>query len=326
MLIVNRMNETDSSSKEPLDSRQLLAFLHLSRLGSFTAAGKELHLTQSAVSRSIRALEEAVGCRLFDRVGKKAHLSLAGEHLLHHARRVFQEMQIARESLTRLGKWGKSRLRLGASPTACQYLIPPVLRQFKAVFPDCQLSIQPSDTPVLVEALRRRQIDVALALRPFNPGDFEVYPLFEDELHFVMAPNHPWVLAGRVCREEIPRQNYILYHGASQTGQLVDDHFRRERISPNRIIEVGGMEVIKELVKLGLGISIFAPWIARAELEAGTLVTLPLGRRKLVRSWAVLQLKGSRPGLADEQFLACCRAVVSTLNLQTGPTAKGSRI
>lgn len=99
-----QMDALDSLLKKPLDSRQLLAFLHLSRTGSFTMAARELHLSQSAVSHSIRALEDAVGCRLFDRVGKKTVHTLAGEQLLHHTRKIFQEMSLARESLAQLGK------------------------------------------------------------------------------------------------------------------------------------------------------------------------------------------------------------------------------
>ena len=301
--------------REPLDSRQLLAFVHLSKTGSFTLAARQMNLSQSAISHSIRALEETVGCRLFDRVGKKALLTLAGEQLLHHALKVFREMNVARDSLSRLGKWGKGRIRIGASTAACQYVIPSVLREFKEPFPDYQISIQPGDTPVILDALRRNQIDLALGLEPERTEDFTVHTVFQDELQFIMAPSHPWARANRVERSEIARQNYILYHRSSQTGALVDDYFRGERIVLNTVIELGSMEAIKELVKLGLGVSILAPWIARAELEAQSLVTLPLGRRKLKRRWAVLQLKGKRPSLAEETFIGLCRSVTENLTL-----------
>jgi DNA-binding transcriptional LysR family regulator len=312
------MNELSSWLKEPLDSRQLLALLHLSRTGSFTEAARGLNLSQSAVSHSIKALEEAVGCRLFDRLGKKAILTLAGEQLLHHTERVFREMSAAREALAHLGKWGKGRLRIGATTTACQYILPPVLREFKEPYPDYQIQIQPGDTPVVLDALRRYQIDVALALEPERKDEFEVHAVFEDELEFIMAPTHPWALRGKVQREEIPRQNYILYHRSSQTGALVDRYFRRERIVLNTVIELGSMEAIKELLKLGLGVSILAPWIAREELLNQALVALPLGRRKLDRHWAVLQLKGRRPSLAEETFIGLCRSVTENISIAMG--------
>src|SRR3974390_58678 len=106
----------------PLDSRQIRALCVLARTGSFTQTARELHLTQSGISHSVKALERDVGCRLFDRMGKKVVLTQAGEQLLQHATRILLEMENARASLARLGKWGGGRLRLGASTTACQYL------------------------------------------------------------------------------------------------------------------------------------------------------------------------------------------------------------
>src|SRR5882672_440772 len=150
----NQMNEPVSYTSLPLDSRQLRAFLTLARAGSFTLAAKELFLSQSAVSHSMKALEQEVGCRLFDRVGKKVLLTQAGETLLHHVEKILQEMTAARAALEQLGKWGKSRLRIGASTTACQYILPAVLREFKESFPKCAISIEPGDTPEAIELLR----------------------------------------------------------------------------------------------------------------------------------------------------------------------------
>src|SRR5438093_5706101 len=131
----------------PLDSRQLRAFSILARTGSFTETARALHLTQSAISHAIKALEEEVRCRLLDRVGKKVILTQAGEQLFVHVEKILTEMDSARERLSNLGKWGRGRLRIGASPTACQYILPNVLREFKESFPQCVIHIVPGDTP-----------------------------------------------------------------------------------------------------------------------------------------------------------------------------------
>src|SRR5436190_3457039 len=116
---------------QPLDTRQLRAFVTLARRGSFTQAARELHLSQSAVSHSMKALEQDLGCRLFDRMSKKVLLTQAGEQLLSHADRILREMRAARESIAHLGRWGQTRLRIAASTTACQYVLPEVLREFQ---------------------------------------------------------------------------------------------------------------------------------------------------------------------------------------------------
>src|SRR6185295_17046609 len=139
--------------KNPLDSRQLCAFYHVARAGSFTQGARALSLSQSAVSRAIQGLEDDVGCRLLDRLGKKVTLTLAGEQLMQFAEKIFGDMNAARVSLEQLGKWGRGRLRLGASVALCQYVLPGVLREFRESFPDYQITIQPGDAHELIEDL-----------------------------------------------------------------------------------------------------------------------------------------------------------------------------
>ena len=294
---------------QPLDSRQLRAFSVLSRTGSFTRTAQELHLTQSAISYAIKALEEEIGCRLLDRVGKSVVLTQAGEQLLARAEKILDEMTAARLELSHLGKWGSSRLRIGASTTACQYVLPAVLREFKESFPRCAISIEPGDTPEAIASLRAHRIDLAVNLEPRREDALEFRPLFTDELLFALSPIHPWAKSGRIPRDDIARQHYILYGKTSYTFQMIEAYFREEKIVLHSLLDLGNMEAIKELVKLGLGISILAPWTAEKELEAGSLVTLPLGRRKLKRRWGVLHWKNQRLNLAQETFIRLCESV-----------------
>ena len=129
-----------------------------------------------------------------------------------------------------------------------------------------------------------------------------------------LAPMHPWVQAGHVIREEIPKQNYILYGKNTYTFRLVQDYFREEDMVLNTVIELGSMEATKELVKLGLGVSIVAPWIARKELQERSLVSLPLGKRKLKRVWGVLYWRGRRLSLAEETFVGLCKSVTGEIS------------
>ncbi len=298
--------------KTPLDSRQVRAFTVLARTASFTQTARELHITQSAISHSIKALERDVGCRLLDRLGKKVVLTQAGEQLLQHATKILLEMEHARESLGHLGKWGRGRLRIGASTTACQHLIPPVLREFKESFPDHVITIEPGDTSALVSALLRHRIDVAIAIEPDKEPQLEFHPLFLDELHFITGALHPWAKSRRVERAEIPKQNYILYNKHSITFRIIEEYFRHEEMVLNTVIELGSMEAIKELVKLGLGVSILAPWIARREIDEGSLVALSLGRRKLERRWGILHWRGKRLDLAEETFIGLCESAAAS--------------
>ena len=293
----------------PLDSRQLRAFATLAETGSFSETARRLNLTQSAISHSIRALEADVGCRVLDRLGKTAVPTEAGEALLARTGRILAEMADARAELARLGKWGQTRLRLGASTTATQHILPRVLEELGRKFPKCAIAIEPGDTPEMIEALRAHKIDLAVNLEPKRGEPLDFRRLFTDELQFIVSPSHPWAIAGRVPREEIPRQNYILYKRKSYTSAMIEEYFRADDIVLFSQLDMGNMEAIKELVKLGLGVSILAPWTAREELKAGSLVALPLGKRKLKRRWGILHWHARRMSMVEETFIGLCKTV-----------------
>ncbi|HKB92035.1 MAG TPA: LysR family transcriptional regulator [Opitutaceae bacterium] len=295
-----------------LDSRQLLAFAALARRGSFTLAAKDLFLTQSAISHTIKGLEEELGARLFDRIGRKAQLTQAGEQLQRHVERILKEMRDAKSGIDNLSKWGHSRLRVGASLTACQYILPTVLREFKQSFPKCVIKIEPADTPKLVELLNTNQIDLALMLMPEANRELKFHPLFNDELKFLVSPMHPWAQAKYPDRSTLPTETLILYNKTSYTFRMVSDYFRKEKIILSNFIELGSMEAIKELAKIGLGAGVIAPWVAQKELAEHSLVALPLGRKKLKRVWGVGHLRGRRLPLAEETFVGLCQSVTES--------------
>lgn len=312
----NRNHERPAFSMSGLlDSRQLLAFTTLARHGSFTGAAKELFLTQSAVSHAIKALETELGVRVFDRVGKRAHLTLAGERLLGHADRILREMRDARSGIEELHNWGQSRLRVGASTTACQYLLPGVLREFKQSFPECVIRIEPADSPVMGDSLRANEIDLALMLRPPGREEIEFRPVFTDCLEMYVAPMHPWAGQRGVTVAQRSAETFVLYNKGTYTYRMVSDYLRAEGVVLHNPIEMGSMEAAKELVKIGLGVGVFARWVARKELREGSLVALPMGAAPLQREWGFGHLRGRQLGLAEETFLGLFEAAAVTLEL-----------
>ena len=285
----------------------------MARTGGFTTAAREVFLSQSAVSHSVKALEQDVGCRLFDRIGKKVLLTQAGETLLVHAERVLHEMGLARETLEHLNKWGQSRVRIGASSTTCQYILPSVLRKFKEEYPDCLITIEPADVSDSLDLLENNRIDLAITLEPDQLDKLRFEPLFTDTLMFIVSPSHEWAVNDQVIRRQISKQKFVLYNKGSQTFRMIEQFFHRDGIGINTLIEFGSMDAIKELVKLGLGISVMAPWVAREEIEEGTIVALPLGRRLLRRQWGVLTWRQRAMNLPEEKFVALCREATASM-------------
>ena len=297
-----------------LDSRQMLAFATLARCGSFTQTAKELHLTQSAISHTIKALEQDVGVSLFERVGKKVFLTQAGDQLRPVAERILREMLDARTALEEIGAWGRGRLRVGASVTTCQHLLPTVLREFKQSFPDCALRIEPGDGPRMVDLLGSNQVDLALMLEPGRESGLEFRRLFNDELRLLVSPMHAWARLGRVPGEALKKETLIVYNKGSYSDELLTKHLHAAGLELGDTMQLGSMEAIKELAKVGVGAGVLAPWIAKREIAEGSLVSLPLPGGKLKRSWGVAHLRGRKLSLAEETFSGLCEAVAKTVD------------
>lgn len=299
----------------PLDSRQLNMFATLAKTGNFTRAAEQLHLSQSAVSHAIKSLEQDVGCLLVDRVGKKVTLTQAGEQLLKRAESILRQMDEARQELKGLSRWGRGRLRVGASLAVCQYILPSIMREFRESFPRCDVSVIPGDTRDILEQLDERTVDLCFSLEPPKTSSLEFRHLFNDQLEFLLDPRHPWAQTGKVNSREISSQNFILYKSGSVTFDLITRRFQ-EREHPLRTYnEVGSMEAIKELVKLGLGISILAPWISQEEIEVGSLVSLPMGRFRIQRRWGISSARGRSYSLPEETFIGLCHSATAPFRL-----------
>src|SRR4051812_44381940 len=169
-----------------IDSRQLLSFVTVARTRNFTEAGKELSLSQSAVSHAVKALENELGQSFLDRNGKKIQNTPAGEHLLHYAEKILEDMSVARVSLDHRTRWGTSRLRVGTNAAFCTSLLPDILRSFMNEFPGWQVTVQMGDTRQCVERLDHNEIDMAIVIAPSSAEAVQITPLFTDEIFWIV--------------------------------------------------------------------------------------------------------------------------------------------
>lgn len=297
-----------------LDSRQLRAFTVLAREASFTQAGRALHLTQSAISHAIRALEEDLGCQLFHRHGKRVLLTHHGRELLRHAEAIQSQMAQARASLGALDRNPRGHLRIGCTPAASQYILPTVLREFKDSFPLYSISVVPGETPQTVERLEAGSLDLGVCLKPRDASRLDCNALFEDELVFLISPMHPWREEPPKTRD-FPAETYIISSRNSSTFDFILEYFHKLGVRPRSFIELGNTEAIKELVKLGLGVAMVAPWTARDEIKSKELCVLPLPRAKVKRQWVVAHLKEKPVTLAERTFMALCEEVGADLKV-----------
>ena len=287
----------------PFDTRQLQAFDVLCSTGSFTETAKRLFLTQSAVSHSMKALEEETSCQLFRRQGKKVCLTEAGDRLLRFARPFLLEMDAVRSELAGFEKFGAGRIRLGASQQACRFFLPPMLSQFKEQFPQCRFEVKAEDTPKCLQMLTMGEVDLAITLEPIKMTDIEFVPCLTDELRMVIPVEHRWSKDRNVDWEELLKENFILYNRESYTFRILNDYLDAEDIKLSSFMEINSPEAAKELIKVGMGVGIMADWAVEKEAREGQLISLPLGQKKLLRTWGISVRKGRKLNKAERIFM-----------------------
>ncbi|MGE9271553.1 MAG: LysR family transcriptional regulator [Verrucomicrobiales bacterium] len=295
------------------DLRQLRAFVAVADEGSFTLAAKKLFLTQSAISHSMRALEDSLGCRLLSRLGKKTVLTEEGAVFLKRCRAVLSELEQAGRELDGLKRWGQSRIRIGAPHSLCQFLLPTVIREFRDCFPRCEPSIEAGDTEALLEKLDEHELDLVLGLELKTGRDEGVRQLFRDRMTFVVSPVHPWAERCEPNEDDFEKVQFIIYARASGTHRLVEEYFASKGVRPRAPLVLGDMEAIKEMSKIGIGVGIVADWVVRREVEEGSLVALSEGGHDIEREWSVFWNPERPLSLVEETFVGISGMVGKSL-------------
>jgi len=268
------------------------------RLQSFSRAAEALRLSQPAVSLHIRQLEEALGLPLLERVGKRAAATPAGALLLERGGRALEALEAAAASIHALRGVVAGRVRVGTGATASIYLLPPILRRLRARYPAIELVIVTGNASEIAKAVAENALDVGVVTLPVRPRQLVVTPFFIDRLVAIAPPGWRWTRLGRRGRRKGGRRGLtpgdlageplILYERGGTIRQVIEDWFRRGRVTPRVAMELGNGEAIKELVSAGLGPSITSWASVRSEARAGSLRAIPLSP-PLVRRLGVIR-------------------------------------
>jgi DNA-binding transcriptional LysR family regulator len=289
---------------------QLQALAEVAESGSFLAAARKLGLTQPAVSLRIRELEQTVGLRLIERVGKKATLTTAGTTLLGFAREIEATLDAALNALARQAGGVSGRVRLGTGATACIHLLPPVLRRLKERYREIEITVRTGNSAEILAALGDNTLDAAIVTLPAPGRSFAVTPLVTDEMVAIFA-------AADAPSEEVTPQFFtrqralLLYETAGNSRGLVDQWFRQGGELAKPGMELGNIEAIKKMVGAGLGPSIVPAMAVSDDHEGLTVRSLVprlerrLGlvlRRDKVPDRALKAVIAALEGLAGTQF------------------------
>lgn len=271
-----------------LNLDQLKALETVSQLGSFTGAAKRLNLSQSAVSVQIRELEERLGVRLLERLGKKAFATAAGQDVLERARRIAQEAEAIVADTRRHRDGWLGRVRMGASANLLIHLLPPVLKHLRETWPNVEVTIRTGITRDLIGLVTSNELDLTLATLPTEERGLAIKPWRRDSLVAVLPQTDGD--APRYVTSAYMATRSLILDGRSQVDRMVRAWLRGGGFEPKVVMEIGNFDAIRNLVAVGLGVSILGPEVVSGAVVAGGVITRPL-RPALIRATAIVQRK-----------------------------------
>lgn len=298
-----------------MDIRKLDVFCKVVELKSFTRAARAVLLSQPTVSDHIRQLEEELGQKLVDRLGRQAEPTPAGRLLYDYASRILRLQQETLEALARFGGRLSGETVIGASTIPATYILPPLVGAFRRSHPEVTVAVQISASHDIARKVLAGEYDLGLVGAVWNERGLEWTELFTDTLVLVARPDHPLAGRGPVSLDDLCGQDYVCREPGSGTrkviGALLEAAGRRET-DLRRVALFGGNEAVREAVKAGVGVSMLSRRSVAADLAAGALVEIPLQGVSGERPFYLLrrrnrQLPPSAAALAEHLLAAATR-------------------
>jgi DNA-binding transcriptional LysR family regulator len=249
---------------------QLEGFVAVAGRGSVSRAAEDLGITQPALTARLRSLEREFGLVLLARTARGVRLTDAGRAFLPYAERMAASAAQASQAMARLRAGSGGSLEIGAAPSVGTYVLPRVLRRFRALHPDVQLSVRTGHSEEVLEMVLREQVQLGI-VRALRHPRIESTPLYEDELALVVHPQHRLAREEAVRVDELAEQQLILFDRASSFHDLTNAFIRQAGVRPGGVMELDNIEAAKKMVEHGLGLALVPRRAVADELSAGLL-------------------------------------------------------
>ena len=282
-----------------MDQRKLESFVAVARARSFTQAALALHLSQSAVSQQIAALERELNAQLLDRTRRRVALTPAGAALLERAERLLEDSEAARRAVAAAQGHIAGALDVAASLTIAAYVLPRALALLAREHPEVRASVRVENTEHVVRSLLAGEADVGFVEGDVSAEGIRLQELQLDELVVIVPADHRLAGESAVDPADLAAEPFIVRERGSGTQQIAEAELRRAGVEPGRlrvIAELSGIDAIKAAVEAGLGIAIVSALTVRREIELGTIVAMPVAGVSMERRLAAAFAAG-RPVL-----------------------------
>lgn len=281
--------------------RQLKVFETIARHLSFTRAAEELHLTQPTVSMQIKQLTGTVGMPLFEQIGKRIHLTEAGQELYHTCREVFGSLEHLEMSIAERKGMKKGRLRLAVITTA-EYFAPRLLGPFCQRYPGVDVSLQVINRESILQRLVENLDDLYILGQPPENLDVHSQPFLENPLVVVAPRTHPLAGKKHISLKRLAEEPFLMREPGSGTRMAAQRPFDEHGIALDIRMELGSNEAIKQAVAGGLGISVLSRHTLALEGASGPLTILDVQHFPIQRHWYLVYPAGKQLSVVARTF------------------------
>ena len=255
--------------------RQLRVFIEVARLQSFSRAGDEIGLTQSAVSRCVRELEGEIGLKLIDRTTREVQLTDVGGNLVSSVSRLLTDLDDALREIREIGEQRRGRVVVAASPTVACRLMPRVVAACGRQFPYITLGLRDDVQSDVVRKVKSGEVDFGVIIGPFSADDLLSESLMTDSFCVVARDDHPLAARERVAWTDLDGQQLVMLDYASGSRPIIDAVMQEYGVNATVVQELGHSATVFGLVEAGVGVSVL-PWLALPLPAGAALVARPL--------------------------------------------------
>jgi len=286
-----------------VDLRQLEIFVKVAELGSFSRAAQSLFLTQPTVSEHIRTLEDELGVRLLDRLGRGAVVTKGGALLLGYAQRMLALSREARQAMESFQGRMSGDLLVGASTIPGEYILPALIGRFKEKFPDIAITLLIGGSQAVTEWVLEGRAEIGVVGARSGHRAIEYRELLPDDIVLIVGATHPWQGRPLVTLDELRAEPLLLREQGSGTRAALESALAAAGtdIGAFRVVgEMGSTQAIKQAVKAGVGVSLVSRRAVEEECRAGSVWCLRVQDLKISRAfYLATHRERSRSPLAE---------------------------
>lgn len=291
-----------------MEIRQLRAFVAIAESGTFTAGAQRVHVTQAAISMQIRQLENGLGAKLFVRAPRRVILTEAGEHLLHRARLILREHDVAQDEIAELAGAERGRLRIGsASAMVTTEPLPKILKELRKQHELAEVTVGSGTSESLVQQILAGEIDLAFVSLPVEARGIQTERLNEDQLVAIASPRHRLAKQHTVSAYTLAGEKLILGERGGNTRRLIDQFFAQAGVTLSVAMELSRQAAIRRMVEEDMGVGIVPFQSVREEVEKGRLVRWWIEGAQINWELGIARLSGGYESPIMQSFIRLAR-------------------